>query len=92
MAEKYLTKYIIAFIAKKSKSKNKEFLLFCFFVHKIIQSEVRFMAKFFSENKEIRDEFDKLPLAVKNAIIESGVEISSVEQLRKAAQSIEDNM
>ncbi len=50
------------------------------------------MAKFFSENKEIRDEFDKLPLAVKNAIIESGVEISSVEQLRKAAQSIEDNM
>ena len=50
------------------------------------------MAKFFIENKEIRDEFDKLPLAVKNAIIESGVEISSVEQLRKAAQSIEDNM
>ncbi len=50
------------------------------------------MAKFFTDNKEIRSEFDKLPVGVKNAIIESGVEITSVEQLKKAARSIEDNM
>ncbi|MGN0541877.1 MAG: hypothetical protein ACI4JG_00345 [Acutalibacteraceae bacterium] len=50
------------------------------------------MAKFFSENPELRSEFDKLPAAVKNAIIEAGVEISSVEQLKKAARSIEENM
>lgn len=50
------------------------------------------MAKFFSENPELRSEFDKLPVAVKNAIIEAGVEISSVEQLKKAARSIEENM
>lgn len=49
-------------------------------------------AKFFDENPELRSEFDKLPVAVKNAIIEAGVEISSVEQLKKAARSIEDNM
>ena len=50
------------------------------------------MGTFFSDNREIRTEFEKLPIAVKNAIIESGVEISSVEQLKKAARSIEDNM
>lgn len=50
------------------------------------------MAKFFTDNQEIRREFDKLPVAVKNAIIESGVEINSVEQLKRAARSIEDNM
>lgn len=50
------------------------------------------MAKFFTDNSELRSEFDKLPAAVKNAIIEAGVEISSVEQLKKAARSIEENM
>ncbi len=50
------------------------------------------MGTFFSDNQEIRYEFEKLPIAVKNAIIESGVEITSVEQLKKAARSIEDNM
>lgn len=50
------------------------------------------MAKFFDQNPEIRAEFDKLPCAVKNTIIESGVEIQTVEQLKKAARSIEENM
>lgn len=50
------------------------------------------MAQFFSDNPEIRTEFDKLPVAVKNAIIESAIEINSVEELKKAARSIKDNM
>ena len=50
------------------------------------------MAQFFTDNSELRSEFDKLPAAVKNAIIEAGVEISSVEQLKKAVRSIEENM
>ncbi len=50
------------------------------------------MAKFFTENQAVKDEFEKLPLAVKNSIIESGVEINSVEELKKAARSIKDNM
>lgn len=50
------------------------------------------VAKFFTENKDVKDEFEKLPLAVKNSIIESGVEINSVEELKKAARSIKDNM
>lgn len=50
------------------------------------------MAAFFTDNQEIRSEFDKLPVAVRNAIIESGVEISSVEELKKAARSIKETM
>lgn len=50
------------------------------------------MAKFFNENPVIKAEFDKLPLAVRNQIIESGIEICTVEELKKAAQSIESNM
>ncbi|MBQ2973566.1 MAG: hypothetical protein IJE19_04360 [Clostridia bacterium] len=50
------------------------------------------MATFFNDNAEIRSEFEKLPIAVKNAIIESGVEITSVEQLKKAARSIRETM
>lgn len=50
------------------------------------------MATFFNDNQEIRSEFEKLPIAVKNAIIESGLEISSVEELKKAARSIKENM
>ncbi len=50
------------------------------------------MGTFFSDNQEIRTEFEKLPIAVKNAIIESGIEISSVEELKKAARSLEENM
>ena len=50
------------------------------------------MATFFTDNQEVRTEFEKLPIAVKNAIIESGVEISSVEQLKKAARSIKETM
>ncbi len=50
------------------------------------------MAKFFTDDKEIRAEFDKLSMAVKNAVIESGVEIKSVEQLKEIVQGIEENM
>lgn len=50
------------------------------------------MAKFFDENPDIKAEFDKLPLAVRNQIIESGIEISTVEELKKAAESIGSNM
>ncbi len=50
------------------------------------------MAKFFTENPAVKAEFDKLPIAVKNSIIESGVEINSVEELKKAARSLKDNM
>ncbi len=50
------------------------------------------MAEFFTENPEIRSEFDKLPVGIKNAIIESGVEIHSVEELKKTARSIGENM
>lgn len=50
------------------------------------------MAEFFIKDTNVRTEFDKLPIGVKNAIIESGVEITSVEQLKKAARSIKENM
>lgn len=50
------------------------------------------MGKFFTENQAIKAEFDKLPVAVKNSIIESGVEINSIEELKKAARSIKENM
>ncbi len=50
------------------------------------------MAKFFTDNPAVKAEFDKLPIAVKNAIVESGVEINSVEELKKAARSIKDSM
>lgn len=50
------------------------------------------MATFFTDNNEIRSEFEKLPISVKNAIIESGVEINSVEELKKAARSIKETM
>ncbi len=50
------------------------------------------MSKFFTENEEIRNEFDKLSVAVKNAVIESGIEINSVEQLKEVVHGIEENM
>lgn len=50
------------------------------------------MAEFFISNPEVRAEFEKLSVGVKNAIIESGVEIKSVEQLKRTARNIVDNM
>lgn len=46
------------------------------------------MSKFFSQNPEIKAEFEKLPAEVKTRIIESGVPINSVEDLNKVARSI----
>ena len=50
------------------------------------------MAEFFINNPEVRAEFENLSIAVKNAIIESGIEIKTVEQLKRTARNIVDNM
>lgn len=50
------------------------------------------MAEFFCDDPVIRAEFEKLPAAVRESIMESGVPICTVEELKKLADSIEKNM
>ncbi|MBQ3150270.1 MAG: hypothetical protein IJB86_03385 [Clostridia bacterium] len=47
------------------------------------------MAKFYTENPVLKAEFDKLPLFVRNSIIESGIEINTIEELRQLSAKIE---
>jgi vacuolar-type H+-ATPase subunit C/Vma6 len=54
--------------------------------------EVTKMADFFCADPAIRAEFDKLPPAVKESIIESGVQICTAEELKQLAKRIEENM
>jgi hypothetical protein len=49
------------------------------------------MENYFTNNPAVKAEFDKLPQSVRNMIIESGVRISSVEDLRKTADAIMKN-
>lgn len=80
-----------------AKNARENFNIFVFF-RIICSDEVKInkrrvgMAKFFTNNPAVKAEFDKLPVAVKNTIIESGVEINSVEELKKAARSIRSEM
>ena len=50
------------------------------------------MADFFCADPAIRAEFDKLPPAVKESLIESGVQICTAEELKQLAKRIEENM
>ncbi|HZJ77476.1 MAG TPA: hypothetical protein VFD52_01555 [Clostridia bacterium] len=46
------------------------------------------MARFFIQNHDIRKEFDKLPSEVKTRIIETNIQVNSVAELDKLADSI----
>ena len=48
------------------------------------------MAKFYTENPVLKAEFDKLPLFVRNSIIESGVEINTLAELQDIANKIKN--
>ena len=50
------------------------------------------MAKFFSENPAVKAEFDKLPLAVRNQIIESGIESIGYAIPANVAKAIAENI
>ena len=47
------------------------------------------MGTFYENNPELRDYFESLPIAVKNRILESLIPIYTVEQLQKAAESMQ---
>ena len=49
------------------------------------------MGKFFTQDAEIRKEFDKLPAEVKTRIMETDLEIHSVEELHQVARRIEES-
>lgn len=46
------------------------------------------MERYFEEKPEIKAEFDRLPQSVRNMIVESGVKINSLDELRKTADAI----
>lgn len=50
------------------------------------------MDGYFGDNPAVKAEFDKLPLAVRNAIVESGIRIGSVEELNRLAKEIISSM
>lgn len=50
------------------------------------------MADFFCSDPAIKAEFDKLPPAVRERIIESGVQICSAEELKQLARRVKENM
>ena len=86
--------YIIALIGKKCKSFLKNILFFAYDGEQtaiIISKGDDVMNSYFTNNPAVKAEFDKLPQSVRNMIIESGVRISSVEDLRKTADAIMKN-
>ncbi len=48
------------------------------------------MGKFFIEDDGLRAQFDSLPVEVRNKIIESGIEITSAEQLAQTAKQVQN--
>ena len=48
------------------------------------------MGTFYENNPELRDYFESLPIGVKNRILEARVPIYTVEQLQKAAESMQN--
>lgn len=50
------------------------------------------MAKFYTENPVLKAEFDKLPIFVRNSIIESGIEINTIEELQQLVSKFKDKM
>lgn len=48
------------------------------------------MGKFFIEDSGLRAQFDALPVEVRNKIIESGIEITSAEQLAQTAKQVQN--
>lgn len=46
------------------------------------------MERYFEEKPEIKAAFDKLPQSVRNMIVESGVKIDSLDELKKTADAI----
>lgn len=67
--------------------------IFIFALHQAIITlkGVDEMENYFTNNPAVKSEFDKLPQSVRNMIIESGVRISSVEDLKKTADAIMKN-
>lgn len=50
------------------------------------------MATFYENDPELRNYFESLPIEVKNKILESGVEISTLGELMKVAEHIKEMM
>lgn len=48
------------------------------------------MGTFYENNPELRDYFESLPIGVKNRILEARIPIYTVEQLQKAAESMQN--
>ncbi len=48
------------------------------------------MGEFFTNDRELREKFDALPVEVKNKIMESGIEIGSAAELELIAKRLED--
>lgn len=48
------------------------------------------MGKFYIKDSGLRAQFDALPVEVRNMIIESGIEITSAEQLEQTAEQLKN--
>ncbi len=49
------------------------------------------MALFYEQNPELRYHFENLPIEIKNKIIESGVEVRTLDELNRIAQRIKES-
>lgn len=49
------------------------------------------MGTFYENNPDLREYFESLPIVVKNRILESGVEISTLGELKQCAENIKDS-
>ncbi|MVB09956.1 hypothetical protein CAFE_06260 [Caprobacter fermentans] len=47
------------------------------------------MGTYYENNPDLREYFESLPIEIKDRIIESGVEISTLGELEKAAEHFE---
>lgn len=61
-------------------------------IQKICLHGGELMAKFYTENPVLKTEFDKLPIFVRNSIIESGIEINTVAELQDIANKIKSKL
>lgn len=46
------------------------------------------MSTFYENNPELREYFESLPIEVKNRILKSGVEISTLGELKQCAENL----
>lgn len=49
-------------------------------------AEVRNMKSFYESNPDLREYFESLPIKIKNQILESNVEITTLGELKKVAE------